>query len=78
MRTVTTANTIYEINEADKLIRRVSSTHAPTPRQAEIGEWQPYRTLGYILDGLIIVWGDNPDGTDKATWTSRVLTDITS
>jgi hypothetical protein len=75
MRTVTTANSVYEINEADHMIRRVSGTADPTPRQGADGVWKAYRTLGVMLDGLLIVWGDNPDGSAATTWTSKVVED---
>ena len=73
MRTVTTANSAYQINEADHLIRRLSGTADPTPRQGSDGAWKAYRTLGVMLDGLLIVWGDNPDGSAASTSTSKVL-----
>lgn len=77
MRTVTTANSIYEINEPDKLIRRVSSTHAPTPHQGEDGKWRSYLSLGSMFDGLIVIWAVSVDGI-QTTWTSPVLTDVTT
>jgi hypothetical protein len=75
VRTVTTVNSVYQINEADHMIRRLSGTADPTPRQGLDGAWKPYRTLGVMLDGLLIVWGDNPDGSAASTWTSKVLAD---
>jgi hypothetical protein len=75
MRTVTTVNSVYQINEADHLIRRVSGANDPTPRQGVDGEWREYTTLAPLLDGLLIVWGINPDGTAKSTWTSKVVDD---
>jgi len=75
MRTVTTANSVYQINEADHMIRRVSGTADPTPRQGTDGAWQEYSTIAPLLDGLMIVWGINPNGTAKATWTSKVMED---
>lgn len=78
MRVLTTQNSVYEINESDKLIRRVHSNHEPTPRQGADGVWQSYRSLEWLRDGLIIDWGDNPNGSAKCTWTSKVLTDSES
>lgn len=75
MRTVTTANSVYQINEADHMIRRMSGANDPTPRQGKDGVWREYRTLGIMLDGLLIVWGDNPDGSAATTWTSKVVSD---
>jgi len=75
VRTVTTVNSVYQINEADHMIRRVTGSAGPTPRQGVDGVWKPYRTLGLMLDGLLIVWGDNPDGSAATTWTSKVMAD---
>jgi len=75
MRTVTTDNSVYQINEADHLIRRVSGVSDPTPRQGTDGQWSPYVRVGRLSDGLLIVWGDNPDGSAATTWTSKVVTD---
>ena len=75
MRTVTTANSTYQINETDRLIRRLQGVNDPTPRQGADGAWKAYRTLGLMFDGLLIVWGDNPDGSAATTWTSKVMAD---
>jgi len=75
MRTVTTANSTYQINETDRLIRRLQGVNDPTPRQGADGAWKAYRTLGLMFDGLLIVWGDNPDGSAATTWTSKVMED---
>jgi hypothetical protein len=75
MRTVTTRNSVYEINEVDHMIRRMNGVNDPTPRQGADGEWQKYSTIAPLLDGLMIVWGINADGSAASTWTSAVVTD---
>ena len=72
MRTVTTANSVYQINEADRLIRRSSGTGDPTPRQGKDGAWQAYESIQSHLGGLLIVWNRT---TGKCTWTSKVGAD---
>jgi len=75
MRTVTTANSVYEINEADHMIRRMHGRNEATPRQGVDEVWQEYKSIAPLLDGLMVVWGTNPNGTLKATWTSKVVSD---
>ena len=70
MRHVSTVNSVYEINEAEHLIRRMHGANDPTPRQGTDGEWKEYETIGPHLGGLLIVW----EGT-KCTWTSAVVLD---
>jgi hypothetical protein len=75
MRTVTTVNSVYDINEADHLIRRVKGSADPTPRQGADGAWREFVRVGRLVGGLLIVWGDNPDGSAACTWTSDVVGD---
>ena len=78
MRTVTTANSTYEINDADHLIRRVLGANDPTPRQGMDGQWRSYVELMPHFGGLLIVWGTNDDGTSACTWTSVIVSDVTT
>ena len=73
-RTVTTANSVYQINEADHLIRRLSGTADPTPRQGKDGEWQEYQSIEPHFSGLLITWGADQDRS-RCTWTSDVMED---
>lgn len=48
---VRTRNSVYEIDHKNKRYRRLSSTHKPTPRQNEDGEWKEYDNLGVSKTG---------------------------
>jgi hypothetical protein len=73
MRTVTTANSVYQVNEADHMIRRLSGVNDPTPRQGVDGQWREYeQILPHPAGGLLIVWNQT---TGKCTWTSDVMED---
>ena len=75
MRTVTTVNSVYQINEADHLIRRVSGANDPTPRQGVDGEWQAYESIQPHFGALLIVWAVTSDCIARCTWTSNVVGD---
>jgi hypothetical protein len=88
MRTVTTVNSVYEINEADHLIRRVSGVNDPTPRQGPDNVWCSYARLGLLGDGLLITWATEEDAeedhkyslklvaTARCTLTSKIMSDV--
>jgi hypothetical protein len=73
MRTITTRNSVYEINESARFIRRTTGANDPTPHFGEDGVWQPYLTVKVPAErgGFLIVWSS--DG--RATWTSNILSD---
>jgi len=73
MRTVTTQYSVYEINEDEHLIRRVTGANDPTPHQGDDGEWQRYAGLAYHWGGLLIQWD-----ADRNTWTSVIVSDVTT
>jgi hypothetical protein len=76
VRTVTTVNSVYQINEADHLIRRVAGVSDPTPRQGVDGVWSSYVAVrSDICDGLFILWGYHSNGVAKCTVTSKVVGD---
>ncbi len=77
MRTITTRNSVYEINEDEKLIRRVSGTNPPPLYLGKDGVWQPYVSVGSCTRGLLIEWpGERwPHTNQPATWTSGVVSD---
>ena len=70
-----TTYSIYEVNTADRLVRRVHGKLNPTEHVGQDGVWQSYESLLVTDDGLLIVWGTTPDGTVlRRTWTSPVVT----
>ena len=85
MRTVTTVNSVYKINEAAHLIRRVND---PTPRQGPDNVWCSYARLGLLGDGLLITWATEEDAeedhkyslklvaTARCTFTSKIMSDV--
>lgn len=73
MRRVVTENSIYEINDEDRLIRRTHGKRSGTKRQGKDGVWQSYESIESWYGGMLIVWGNNEDGTARCTWTSTVL-----
>ena len=63
-------NSIYEVDEQNKRIRRLEGANDPTPNQGEDGVWQGYSSLIPCRSSYLIVWDE---GGNKATLTSRVL-----
>ena len=57
MITVTTRNSVYELNIEDSLIRRVSGVNDPTPYQGLDGLWQE-ATVDAVVIGrsMVIRW----------------------
>jgi len=69
---VQTAHTVYEFDLAGRQVRRMHSTHEPTPRQGCDGEWRQYCHIDLTTDGrLLIIWRFE-DGVAKSTLTSQV------
>jgi hypothetical protein len=53
----TESGSIYEIDEENKQVRRLTGTANPTLRQGADGEWRKYANLIYNLDNsMLIVW----------------------
>ena len=73
MRRVTTVDSLYEIDDEDCLIRRVRGINEPTDRQGADGVWKSYAALTKMEDGLLIIWGNNDNGTARCTWTSPII-----
>ena len=65
-----TMNSIYEVDEQNKRIRRLEGANDPTPNQGEDGVWREYVSLDPCQGGYLIVWDE---GGNKATLTSQVL-----
>ncbi len=68
----TATGSIYEVDEANKQIRRMHGTHPPRSRQGVDGEWKQYEELHKYLNGLLIVW-EVIDGVSKSTLTSQLV-----
>lgn len=73
VRRIVTEYSVYELNEEDNLVRRMHGLRRATMRQGEDGVWQSFESVVLHPAGMIIVWGDNPDGSKKTTITSAVL-----
>jgi len=73
VRTVTTQYSVYEINEDEHLIRRVTGANNPTPHQGDDGQWQHYVGLPRYAGGLLIQWD-----ADRNTLTSVIVSDVTT
>jgi len=69
---ITESGSVYEVNEEEKLIRRISGNRKPTERQGEDGEWKKYHALIRLGDDIeysvYILW----DNQGHGTITSRV------
>lgn len=74
MKFRTVSGSIYEIEQENNRIRRLSGTIAPTERQGSDGEWKEYMyaTVLTLNKPLIITWKINEDGSLNSTITSLV------
>lgn len=73
---VTTRNSHYQVDEANKRIRRVWGESDTTPRFTPEGEWKPYEHITPIETflSITVTWPDDPSGElDPYTQTSVVL-----
>jgi hypothetical protein len=66
-----TQNSIYEVDEANRLVRRVVGKNDPTPHQGPDEVWKSYQSLQVEPGGILIIWGIN-DGVLETTVTSPV------
>lgn len=79
----TQSGSIYEVDEANKKIRRLSGVNSPTPYVGKDGDWKEYHDLNInvVTGGLSIVWridqveDENGDygSCFRTTQTSRVV-----
>ena len=68
----TETGSVYELCSERMIVRRMSSTHAPTKRQGTDGKWQSMESFDFAGDNLIINWVDG-----HCTITSSIVnTDI--
>lgn len=80
MRFRTISGSVYELDDLNKRIRRMSGAKDPTPRQGPDGEWKTY---AHLLEApqegksLVIVWavGDDTEAGPllKTTMTSMIV-----
>ena len=73
--TLITEFSAYEVDQAEQRIRRITSTHAPTPNQGDDQIWKHYWHLSWVGKRLLIEWGiDNTNDGDvlRRTMTSEI------
>lgn len=79
VRFLTETGSIYEIDEANKQVRRISGQHAPTHRQGEDGCWRTYYSitnlLAWVGGRVLIVW-DQVEEEDGQTILQSTLTSV--
>ena len=78
MKFTTQSGSVYEVNQTDKQIRRVSGSKKPTLRQGQDGDWKSYSTLSPIKVGqpVVIVWAI-VDGTSETVFKTTFTSDVT-
>lgn len=71
-RFITASESLYEIDEANKFIRRLNGFLNPTPRLGADGEWKKFEKILNLIVGknAIIVW--NLEGQIPGTITNIV------
>lgn len=59
---VTTEHSIYQVDLKARVMRRLNSSHDPTPRQGVDGEWKAYDSLTprtpEVGTSIFIDWGE--------------------
>ena len=70
----TESGSLYELDPANRRVRRISGERAPTPRQGTDGEWKTYESWMPFIhpDGALAVWFDWT-GRGNGTWTSPIV-----
>lgn len=79
----TLSGSLYEVDDENRMVRRLIGVKDPTPRQGEDGEWKRFENRTPILEnhGVAFVWSwDNESfvPTARSTITSpikRILDD---
>lgn len=66
-----TDNSTYEIDPANRRIRRLEGTNDPTARQGNDGDWKNYAAISSVTigDPVVIVWqilDDRAKGTNTS------------
>ncbi len=78
----TVSGSAYELDEANRRIRRLRGAHAPRARQGADGEWREYRVVSpvHVGEPVFIFWPKDttpllpgsPDEAEPGTITSTV------
>lgn len=75
----TFSGSVYEIDSANKKVRRVSGTHEPTSNQGIDGEWKHYELVHHVRNlGLVIEWNEQGSATITSRVTSHTHEELTS
>ena len=65
----TRSGSVYEVDDTNLKIRRLTGSKDPTERQGKNGEWKAYHSITLLNEGLLINW----DGDIKCTLTSPIV-----
>lgn len=68
VRRFETLNSVYEVDELERRIRRLRGKNEPTERFTPDGEWKTFAALRPYFDGRVVIW---PDG--GYTFLSKVV-----
>ena len=68
---ITESGSVYQVDEQNKLVRRLSGNKNPTPRQGIDGEWKEYYEL-HVDKIMAIQWNDK----GQCTFTSRIVKEV--
>lgn len=67
---LTESGSVYQVDDERNLIRRLSGSNDPTPRQGPDGEWKHFHKLrDDLVPGAIVIFWDET----RCTMTSRVV-----
>ena len=69
----TETGSIYEIDNINKKIRRLSGQENPTPRIGQDGQWRKFKTIEKISNGQMLIIWDFEGLVAKSTLTSIVV-----
>jgi hypothetical protein len=72
----TASNSVYEIDEANKKIRRLKGERDATPYFGVDGEFRAYQSINRLADNtLLIIWGLKNDGQiiAQTTRTTKIV-----
>lgn len=69
---VHTEFSVYELDQAEKRIRRIEGERSPTPNQGTDGSWRAYEQLTWIGLRLLVVYGIDETMTLRQTMLSEI------
>lgn len=65
---IVTNNSVYEVDEGRRMIRRVEGVNPPTAKFTPDGEWRAYDSIGNWFPGRkVVLWPDGSATTLSAT-----------